>query len=133
MAEIAFDTLRYARRLKEAGVPDNQAEVQAELMGEAFGYSVGNLVTGGHLDAALDARFAGQRAWLESTLDARFRQQDEKLESRFRDQGDKFNARFREQDTTLTEIKSQLKLHSWGFALMAAAILLPTIKDLFSG
>ncbi len=31
---IAFDTLAYAKRLKEAGVPERQAEVQAEAMAE---------------------------------------------------------------------------------------------------
>ena len=31
---IAFDTLAYANKLKQAGVPDRQAEVQAEAMAE---------------------------------------------------------------------------------------------------
>ena len=31
---IAFDTLAYAKRLKEVGVPEKQAEVQAEAMVE---------------------------------------------------------------------------------------------------
>ena len=34
MARIAFDTLAYAKRLKEAGVPERQAEVQAEAMAD---------------------------------------------------------------------------------------------------
>ena len=29
MAAIAFDTLKFARKLKEAGVPEQQAEAQA--------------------------------------------------------------------------------------------------------
>lgn len=98
MAEIAFDTLRYARRLKEVGVPEPQAEVQAELMGEAFGYFVENLVT---------------RDYLDGTLDARFAQQDAKLDAQF------------------AEIRAQLRMHNWIFAILAAAILLPTVKDLF--
>ena len=31
MAAVAFDTLKCARRLKDAGYADQQAEVQAEL------------------------------------------------------------------------------------------------------
>ena len=31
---LAFDTLRYANKLKIAGVPEKQAEVQAEAMAE---------------------------------------------------------------------------------------------------
>ena len=31
---IAFDTLTYAKRLREVGVPEEQAEVQAEALAE---------------------------------------------------------------------------------------------------
>ena len=34
MAALVFDTLHYANRLKAAGVPEKQAEVQAEAMAE---------------------------------------------------------------------------------------------------
>ena len=34
MSAIAFDTLAYAKKLKRAGVPEAQAEVQAEAMAE---------------------------------------------------------------------------------------------------
>ena len=34
MSAIAFDTLAYAKKLKHAGVPEAQAEVQAEAMAE---------------------------------------------------------------------------------------------------
>ncbi len=36
MAAITFDTLRFARRLKEAGVSEAQAEAEAEALAEAF-------------------------------------------------------------------------------------------------
>jgi len=34
MTAITFDTLRYVKKLKAAGVPEKQAEVQAEAMAE---------------------------------------------------------------------------------------------------
>ncbi len=34
MASIVFDTLAYANKLKAAGVPDKQAEVQAEALAQ---------------------------------------------------------------------------------------------------
>jgi hypothetical protein len=34
--QIFFDTLHYANRLKAAGVPEKQAEVQAEIMAETI-------------------------------------------------------------------------------------------------
>ena len=68
MATMAFDTLRYARRLKEAGVPESQAEVQAELMAEAFGFYAANLLTRDHFNDVLNARFTEQ----EAKIDLRF-------------------------------------------------------------
>ncbi len=66
MTTVQFDTLRYARRLKAVGVAEDQAEVQAELMAEAFGFYVDNIVTKDYLDATLDARFAQQDARIET-------------------------------------------------------------------
>ena len=34
MATAIFDTLAYAKKLKEAGVPENQAEIHAEAIAE---------------------------------------------------------------------------------------------------
>ncbi len=79
MVSMAFDTLRYARRLREAGVPEPQADVQAELMAEAFGFYADNLLTRDYFDQfreSLDARFAEQEAKLIARMDARFFKQD---------------------------------------------------------
>lgn len=79
MATLAFDSLRYARRLKDAGVPEPQAEAQAELMAEAFGFYADNIVTRDYLDATLRAAMTELEARLEAKLDARLNQQDVKL------------------------------------------------------
>ena len=79
MSALAFDSLKFSRRLKEAGVPEKQAEAQAEVMAETFGFYVENLVTRDYLDARLDARFAEQ----DTRVEARFAQQDLYLEQRF--------------------------------------------------
>ena len=68
MSSLAFDSLRFARRLKKAGVPESQAEAQAELMAETFGFYVDNLVTKDYLDARLDARFSEQDLYIEQRL-----------------------------------------------------------------
>ncbi len=65
MAAIAFDTLKFARRLQAAGVPQEQAEAQAEVMAEAFLHNLDSLVTKDYLDARLDARFAEQNIRLD--------------------------------------------------------------------
>ncbi|MCK9395909.1 MAG: DUF1640 domain-containing protein [Methylobacter sp.] len=45
MAAITFDTLKYANRLKSAGVPDKQAEAEAEALSEALEVNLKELVT----------------------------------------------------------------------------------------
>jgi len=94
MAAIAFDTLKAARRLKEVGVPEAQAETQAELMAEAFVFNMDALVTRDYLDHCLDARFAAQ----EKRLDERFAAQEKRLDERFARWEKQINARFDKQD-----------------------------------
>jgi len=45
MSTLTFDTLKFANRLKAAGVPDKQAEAEAEVLGEALEVNLKNLVT----------------------------------------------------------------------------------------
>lgn len=40
MTVATFDTLKFARKLKEAGVPERQAEAEAEALSEAFDSTV---------------------------------------------------------------------------------------------
>ena len=58
MAISTFDTLKFVRRLEKAGVPTEQAEVQAEVLTEAFNVNLEELVTKDYLAA----RFAEQKA-----------------------------------------------------------------------
>lgn len=48
----AFDTLGYAKKLRDAGIPQNQAEAHAEA---ARDFIMGELVTKTDLQAAMDA------------------------------------------------------------------------------
>ena len=68
MTAIAFDTLQFARRLMAAGVPEKQAETQAELMAEAFVHNLDSLATKDFIEASLDARFARQDAHIDVQL-----------------------------------------------------------------
>ena len=58
MSAVAFDSLGCARRLKAAGYTDKQAEVQAEIMAEAFVFNMDALVTKDYLDARLQTMSA---------------------------------------------------------------------------
>lgn len=45
MSTIAFDTLKFAKTLKEAGVPEKQAEAQAEAMSDILEVNMKDLAT----------------------------------------------------------------------------------------
>ena len=45
MSAITFDTLKFANRLKSAGVPDKQAEAEAEVLAEALEVNLKDLST----------------------------------------------------------------------------------------
>ena len=68
MEAAVIDTLRYARRLRDAGVAPELAEGMADALSDEF---VQNLVTKADLDAAitgLRAGFAADMAALEARL-----------------------------------------------------------------
>ncbi len=65
MAISTFDTLKFVRRLEKAGMPTKQAEVQAEVLTEAFNVNLQELVTKEYLAA----RFVE----LKADFDVKFR------------------------------------------------------------
>ena len=64
MAITTFDTHKFVRRMEEAGVPLKQAELQAEVLTEAFNLNLESLVTKDYLAA----RFAEQNAGIDARL-----------------------------------------------------------------
>ena len=64
MAITTFDTLKFVRRLEEAGVPVRQAEIQAEVLTEAFNVNLDALVTKDYLAAG----FAEQNAKINANF-----------------------------------------------------------------
>ena len=80
MAITTFDTLKFVKRLQQAGVPAQQAEVQAEVLTEAFMVNLDNLVTKDYLAA----RFAEQEARFETRLAQLEARLDGKIDSNFR-------------------------------------------------
>ncbi|PLW82508.1 hypothetical protein CWI75_12215 [Kineobactrum sediminis] len=131
MATLAFDSLRYARRLKSAGVPESQAEVQAELMAEAFGFYADNIVTRDYLDATLRATFAEQDAKLEqrfTTIDQRFVDIGAQLETAL-------NSRLNQQDIKLASIEAttsgNFRVLSALMGVILLAVAVPALQSLF--
>jgi hypothetical protein len=80
MASLTFDTLKYANRLKSAGVPDKQAEAEAEALSEVLEINLKELST--------QQDIAGLRKdmeQMETRLNARLDAQRENLRSEISD------------------------------------------------
>ncbi len=120
MSALAFDSLKFARRLKEVGVPDKQAEAQAEIMADTFGFYVDNLVTKDYLDARLDARFLEQ----DARIDARLAEQDIRIEARFSQQDLYIEQRFSRIDVKLNMMAAILAIIAASVVPMALNTLL---------
>ncbi|MBU2766651.1 DUF1640 domain-containing protein [Acidithiobacillus ferrivorans] len=53
MATLTFDTLKFANKLKAAGLPPDQAEAQAEALAEVIELNIQDLVTKDDIIASL--------------------------------------------------------------------------------
>jgi len=150
MATMAFDTLRYARRLREAGVPEPQADAQAELMAEAFGFYADNLLTRDHFTEVLNARFAEQDAKIErrlGSMDSKFEQRITALESKLEQRITALDSKV-EQSTTALESKIEQsitaldsrfeqrfgrqdtvnRLHTWMLGMITLVLVVPQLQ-----
>ena len=103
MAITTFDTHKFVRRLEQAGVPLEQAEVQAEVLTEAFMVNLESLVTKEYLESRLTAGFAEQNV--------RFAQLEAKLEGK---------------------IDSNHRVFVWTQAIVVAGVLLPYLERLLA-
>ena len=128
MAIAALDTLKIARKLRDAGVPEKQAEAQAEVMAETFVYTIDKLVT----TDAMNARFNEQ----DTRIDGLFKEQDARLDGRFKEQDARVDGHFKQQDaridTRFAELGGEMKLQRWILAAVAASTVVPALNSIFS-
>lgn len=112
MYATVIDTLRFANRLKEAGVEPRQAEAMSSAFNDEISEGVAtkrdldNAVTElkgemGERFARVDARLDSMDAKFEAkflAVDARFETMDAKFDSRFEAMDEKFEAKFDAMD-----------------------------------
>ncbi len=107
MSTVAFDTLAYANRLKEAGVPPEQAEAHVAAQADFLTQHILSEVATkddlrtlkADLKSDMDARF-GEVGEQLGEIDARFGE----IDARF----SKIDVRFEQVDTRLAEIKGEM-------------------------
>lgn len=77
-AVIAFDTLKYSKRLKDAGVLPAQAEAEAEALAEVLEVNLKDLAT--KADLAREAEYLRRDIReMEQRIDARFVQLEQRM------------------------------------------------------
>ena len=76
---IALDTLEYARRLRQAGFSEQQAEGQAQALAAVMTDSIATKQDLRELEKRMDARFDQQEAVFEARLDARLSDLERRL------------------------------------------------------
>jgi hypothetical protein len=108
----------------DAGMPEPQADAQAELMAEAFGFYAENILTKDHFTEALNARFGEFGA----QMDARFAEQDAKFDKRFGD----IDRRFLEQDAKFEgrfgKLEKTMLLHTWMLGVLVVVLVIPQLQ-----
>ena len=102
----------------EAGMPQRQAEAQAEVMAEAFVFNVESLVTNDYLEACLDARFLAQ---------------DAKFEKRFADSEKRVAKLEAKMDLSFSEVNGKFNLIYWMLAVVIASTTVPALHGLILG
>ena len=145
MAAVTFDTLKCARRLMAAGMSEELAAAQAEVMAEAFVMNVDNLVTKDYLEARLQGLEDRLTARLDEherrfdAIDDRFSQVDarfDRIDARF-DKIDQIlrqnELEFRGLDARFAEIAGNFRLMFWILAAISATTVVPALHKLFSG
>jgi len=146
MSTLTFDTLKFANRLKTAGVPSMHAEAEAEALSEVFEANLSELATKQDIlefatkqdiaDLRRDmegSAFALQQGFakLRHDMDARFHDMD----ARFHDMDAKFHdmdAKFEKTTVGLRNEMSEMKfeLLKWiiGLAVAQTGLLLGLLK-----
>jgi len=85
MAVATFDTLKFSKALREAGVSEKHAEAEAVLLSEVFSFNFKDVVTKEDLRAenrGVEERVLSRLKEVEQRLDAKIDQAVAKLEAR---------------------------------------------------
>jgi len=145
MPVAAFDTLKYARSLRDAGLPLDQADAQAAALADALSNtlqsSLQNLATRSDVETlrqSLDTRINKLESRIdqvEAKLESKFDQVEAKMESKF-DQVEakmdqiatKLDARITQVDTSL---RGELILLRWMVGATLTAVVTIMVRLFF--
>nr|WP_276533674.1 DUF1640 domain-containing protein [Xylella fastidiosa] len=120
VTSVAFDTLKFANRLKTAGVPAAHAEAEAEALAEVLEINLQGL-------AESESKNGKALARLEADMKEGFAQVDQ----RFVQMEKNIDQRFAQVDTRFAEIKGEMLLLKWMLGVLVAGVAALIIKAFF--
>jgi hypothetical protein len=120
----SFDTLGYAKRLRDAGVAQAQAEAHAEA---ARDFVMAELVTKTDLQA-LSAHFDAKLENTDAKLDAKLENMDAKLDARLENMDAKLDAKLGNTDARLDTLSLRLTVRLGAMLAVGIGILATIIK-----
>lgn len=116
MPVATFDTLKYATALKEAGMPDRQAEAQARVLGEAFQVNLKDLATKDDV-TALGKELRGEMRELElrvgNKIDAAVAALSNKIDAAVAALTNAIDRAVSKTDNVRTEVKGEMARWYW--------------------
>ena len=125
MNATVIDTLRYADRLKEAGLEPGQAEAMSRALNNELSEGLATRTDLDNAVSALKVDLGGLGAKidaLEGTVEARFDAMDAKFEAKFETVDAKFEAKFETVDAKFDALVKQTANHSRYVFLVLALI-----------
>ena len=141
MPMIALDTLAYARRLRQAGFSEEQAEAQAEALAAVMVESLATKPDLQEMDLRMDTRFARlgeQFARIDerfARVDERFARVDDRfarVDERFEHLERKMDMRFSEQearfDAKLSDLERRLTMRLGGMMMAGIGAVSALVK-----
>lgn len=127
MATVTFDTLKFANKLKAAGVADKQAEAEAEAIAEVIQVNFKDLVTKEDLRRELKE--------LEMRFDAKLDRLEGKLMgeiSQLRGEMTHGLTQLRGEMTIgLTQVRGEIGLLKWMLGVLLAGVVSLVVKAFF--
>jgi hypothetical protein len=128
---VAIDTLAYARRLREAGFSEQQAEGQAAALAAAMTESLATKQDLRELEARLDIRFSSVDARFTQT-DLRITELEKRMEVRFGELEKRMELRFEKQaahfDGQLGNLEHRITLRLGAMLVASTGIISALVK-----
>ena len=124
---IALDTLAYARRLRQAGFSEEQAEAQAEALAAVLIDSLAPKPDLQELDLRMDTRFARPDERF-ARIDERFRMFEERFESFERQMDTRFAEQTARFDAKLSDLERRLTMRIGGMMMAGIGAVSALVK-----